>query len=231
MNGLQFRAAGLPDHRALVGERDRMSEALSVHNRQQHGKRVARRLRAAGSIPAILYGHGETNVALTVAAEELSAAVRHGSRVVELKGAVKEKAFIRELQWDVYGLEILHVDFSRVSEHERLELRVTVELRGQARGLKAGGVIEHLAHELEIECEALQIPEKIEVQVAELDLDGVIHAGELKLPPGVVLLTDPDQVVVQCVLPQEESEGTGAEAGAAEPEVIGRKAEDEAGEE
>jgi large subunit ribosomal protein L25 len=77
----------------------------------------------------------------------------------------------------------------------------------------------------------LQIPEKIEVPVSELDLDGAIHAGELKLPPGVVLLADPEQLVVQCVLPQEEQEIPGMEAATAEPEVIGRKAEDEAGEE
>ena len=208
-----------------------MAEALNVQTRQQHGKRDVRRLRAAGSIPAILYGHGEANIPLAVSADELSSAVRHGSRVVELKGVVQEKAFIRELQWDVYGLQVLHVDFSRVSEHERLRLRVPVELRGQARGLKDGGVIEHLVHELEIECAALQIPEKIEVPVSELDLDGAIHAGELKLPPGVVLLADPEQVVVQCVTPQAEQEIPGMEAATAEPEVIGRKAEDEAGEE
>jgi large subunit ribosomal protein L25 len=205
-----------------------MSDALKVQKRQLNGKRNARRLRATGSIPAILYGHGEANVSLTVSSDELTAAVRHGSRVVELTGAVKEKAFIRQLQWDVYGLDILHADFSRVSEHERIHLRVKVELRGQAPGVKAGGVIEHLAHELEIECEALKIPEKIEVPIAELELDGVIHAGELKLPAGVVLLTDADQLVVQCVLPMAEPEpGAVAEAGAAEPEVIGRKAEDE----
>jgi large subunit ribosomal protein L25 len=208
-----------------------MAEALNVQDRQQHGKRDARRLRASGSIPAILYGHGEANVPLSVSADELSSVVRHGGRVVELKGVVQEKAFIRELQWDVYGLHVLHVDFSRVSEHERLQLRVPVELRGQARGLKSGGVIEHLVHELEIECGALQIPDKIEVLVSELDLDGAIHAGELKLPPGVILLAEPEQVVVQCVLPQEEQEGSGMEAGTAEPEVIGRKADDEAGEE
>src|SRR5580704_14847508 len=164
-----------------------MSDALNVQDRPSHGKRNSRRLRATGSIPAILYGHGEASVSLTVSADELGTAVRHGSRVVELKGAVKEKAFIRELQWDVYGLDILHVDFARVSEHERIHLRVKVELRGQAPGVKAGGVIEHLLHELEIECEALKIPEKIEVPIGERELDGMIHAGEVKLPPGVVL--------------------------------------------
>ncbi|HTU26648.1 MAG TPA: 50S ribosomal protein L25 [Pirellulales bacterium] len=208
-----------------------MADTLIVEKRQHHGKRNARRLRASGSIPAILYGHGEENIPLTVSAEALTAAVRHGSRVVELKGVVQEKAFIREMQWDVYGLEVLHVDLSRVSEHERLHLRVSLELRGQAIGLKSGGVVEHLIHDLEIECPALSIPEKIEVPVSDLELDGAIHAGQLKLPPGVVLLADPDQVVVQCVLPQEEEAPALEGAGAAEPEVIGRKAEEEGAEE
>jgi large subunit ribosomal protein L25 len=208
-----------------------MADILNVEKRAQHGKRNARRLRAAGSIPAILYGHGEANVPLTVPADALKTAVRHGSRVVELKGAAKEKAFIRELQWDVYGQDILHADFSRVSEHERLQLRVAIELRGQAAGTKAGGVVEQSAHELEIECEALRIPEKIEVQIGELELDGAIHAGQIKLPEGVVLLTDPEQVIVQCVTPMAEGEAPAVEAGTAEPEVIGRKAEDEPAEE
>ena len=127
---------------------------------------------AQGTIPGILYGHGEANVNLAVPMRRISSAVRHGIRVVELKGVVNEKAFIRDLQWDVYGVDILHVDFARVSEHERIELRVTVELRGQAPGLKEGGVVELLVHDLEIECEALRIPEKLEVNVNELQLDG-----------------------------------------------------------
>ncbi len=135
------------------------------------------------------------------------------------------------MQWDVYGLDILHVDFARVSEHERIELRVAVELRGQAPGLKQGGMVELLVHDLEIECEALRIPEKLEVNVNELQLDGSLTAADIKLPPGVTLVSDPETLVVHCVLPQAEEEGAGAEAGAAEPEVIGRKAEEEEPEE
>jgi large subunit ribosomal protein L25 len=203
-----------------------MAEVLNVKKRETRGKRNAKRLRHTGSIPAILYGHGEENQSLAVSADEMAAVVRHGGRVVELKGDVNEKAFIRALQWDVYGTEVLHVDFARVSEHERVEVKVSVELRGDAPGVKEGGVVEHLVHEIEIECEALSIPEKIDVSVRDLKLGGSITAGEIKLPEGMKLLSDPEEVIAHCVVHREEEEVV-AEAGAAEPEVIGRKAEEE----
>jgi large subunit ribosomal protein L25 len=204
-----------------------MAEALNVEVREPQGKRAARRLRSGGAIPGILYGHGEANVSLAVPKLQISTAVRRGSRVVELKGAVNEKAFIRDLQWDVYGVDILHVDFARVSEHERITLQVAVELRGQAPGVKAGGVVELSVHELEIECEALRIPEKLEVSINELELDGAITAGQVKLPPGVTLVSDPDVVIVHCVQPVDHEEALGGEGGGAEPEVIGRKPDEE----
>jgi len=208
-----------------------MAEVLNVTVRESRGKRETRRLRRSGAIPLVLYGHKEASVSLQVSADELAAVVRHGGRVVELKGALSEKALIRELQWDVYGIDVLHADLTRVSEHERVQVQVTLELRGQAPGIKEGGVVELLVHELEIDCEALSIPEKLEVQVKNLKLDGSITAGELALPAGVTLLSDADTMVVHCVKPQDEEAATeGAEG--AEPEVIGRKAgEEDAGDE
>jgi large subunit ribosomal protein L25 len=203
-----------------------MAEALNVKKRESRGKREAKRLREAGSIPAILYGHGEANESLTIVADEMASVVRHGGRVVELKGAVNEKAFIREMQWDVYGVEVLHVDFARVSEHERVEVKVKVELRGEAPGVKDGGAVEHILHEIEIDCEALSIPEKIGVSIRELKLGDAITAGEVKLPEGAKLISDPDDVIVHCVVHREEEEGEAGGEGA-EPEVIGRKADDE----
>jgi large subunit ribosomal protein L25 len=204
-----------------------MAEVLKVVSRDSSGKREAKRLRRGGSIPAVLYGHGEATVSLSLPSDAIAAAVRHGARVVELSGAVNEKALIRELQWDVYGIDVLHVDFARVSEHERVELEVKVELRGQAPGIKEGGIVELLIHELEIDCEALSIPEKIEVNVRELHLNGAIHAGEIKLPDGVKLLSDPELLVAHCVAPAAEEELETSETGSVEPEVIGRKADDE----
>ncbi|NBT14658.1 MAG: 50S ribosomal protein L25, partial [Planctomycetia bacterium] len=81
--------------------------------RKEKGSRASRRLRNEGLVPAILYGHGEKCVDLVATREAVHAAVRHGSRIVELKGAVKTSALIRELQWDTFGVEPVHVDFLR----------------------------------------------------------------------------------------------------------------------
>lgn len=137
-----------------------MAEELTVEVRTEHGKRRMRRLRKAGKTPAVLYGHGMESISLAVPTHELEAIIRHGSRVLKLKGAVNEQAVIREVQWDTYGLEILHVDFLRVHEHEMVEVKVPVELRGEAPGVKEGGILEQLVHEIKILCDVNLIPEK-----------------------------------------------------------------------
>ncbi|HEY2839373.1 MAG TPA: 50S ribosomal protein L25, partial [Pirellulales bacterium] len=162
-------------------------------------------------------------------ADQLRAALRHGARVVDLTGAVNEKAFIRELQWDTFGAHILHVDFTRVSLDERLQIEVPVTLRGESPGVKEGGHIEILQHSVEIECLAVAIPEKVELKVLELGLDQSLRASNIELPAGVTLITDPDTVIVHCALPVEEKEEEGGEG--AEPEIIGRKAGEEGAEE
>jgi len=204
-----------------------MAEALNVKVRKSRGKREARRLRRSGAIPAVLYGHKEESVSLTIVADEIASVLRHGGRVVELKGPLSEKALIRELQWDVYGTGVIHVDLARVSEHERIEVKVPVELRGQAPGVKEGGIVELLVHEIEVECEALSIPDKLEVKVNDLHLGGELRAGALALPAGMKLLSDPELVLVHCVEPVKEEEAGMGEGVPAEPEIIGRKAEDE----
>ena len=145
-----------------------MAEVLNVESRDLRGKRNSRRLRRAGAIPCVLYGHGEDVVSLAVRGEQISSALRHGSRLVELRGAVNGSAFIREMQWDAYGKEVLHVDFTRVSLDEKVEVTVLVELRGEAPGVKEGGVVELLQHEIELECPAGSIPEKLELNINHL---------------------------------------------------------------
>jgi len=203
-----------------------MAEVLNVALRETRGKRNARRNRRNGSLPAVLYGHGLEAVSLLVKAEEFEAAVRHGVRVVKLAGAVDEQAFVRALQWDTWGTHVLHVDFTRISEHEKVEVRVAVALRGEAPGLKAGGVLKQLIHEVEIECEATAIPEKLFVSVNHLGLGQSITVGQLELPPGIVIFAEPDAVVVECVEPVEEAEEAAAGPAEGEPEVIGRKKEE-----
>ena len=204
-----------------------MAETIETQVRNDLGTRSTRRLRRAGSVPANLYGHGQPNVSLAMSAEQLETAVRHGSRLIMLSGAVTERAFIRDLQWDTWGNDILHVDLTRVSEHEMVEVHVAIELRGEAPGVKAGGVIQHLIHEVKLSCEVTAIPEKLLIKVNHLEIGQSITVAQMELPPGVKLDLDPEDVVVQCVEPVAEiEEGAAGEPAPGEPEIIGRKKEE-----
>lgn len=203
-----------------------MSEVLEVKKRETHGKRNTRRLRSAGFIPAILYGHGEASVSLSLDASQISTAIRHGTRIVELEGALKDKAFIRDIQWDPFGTDILHVDLTRVAADEKVTVNVAVELRGVAPGTKEGGVIENPVHDLEIECPAENIPEKLQLNINNLQLGESLTAAALDLPEGATLTLSQDTVIVQCVEPHVEAEEEAAPE-AVEPEVIGRKPSEE----
>jgi large subunit ribosomal protein L25 len=204
-----------------------MSEELKVEIRSEQGKLNNRRLRAAGRIPAVLYGHGQDNLSLSVSADDFRLVLRHGSRLVSLTGAVNDSAFVRELQWDTWGTHLLHIDFTRISLDEKVEVEVEIGLRGEAPGVREGGVVQQLMHQVQISCPAGSIPDRLWVKINELKLDGEILASDLELPAGATLLDEPDQVVVQCMVPTEvDEEGTGV-SGPAEPEVIGGKKEED----
>ena len=204
-----------------------MAEVIEVKLRKDRGKHNTRRLRKAGGVPGVLYGHGQETVSLSFSAEALKTAIRHGQRVVSLTGDVAEQAFIRECQWDTWGLHVLHVDLTRISEHEKVEVRVPVELRGEAPGVRQGGVLKHLIHAVEVTCEATSIPEKVFANVNHLELGEAITVADLETPEGVVIGLDPEGVVVQCIEVVEEAEEVSEGAAEVEPEVIGRKKEEE----
>jgi len=211
-----------------------MAVSLSAKVRNERGSRAARRLREHGLVPAILYGHGQESVSLSVPGEQIQHIVHQGTKLVDLTGDVADTALIRDVQWDTFGGYVLHLDFYRVSAGELVETTLTVVLRGEAPGVKAGGLVEQVQHELEIECPVSSLPDRLELNIKSLELGGAIHAREVPLPEGAQLLSDPDSVIVHCVMPlrEEEVEAPAAPAEAGEPEVIGRKpAEDEEGEE
>jgi len=202
-----------------------MSDSVEVKLRKATGSRESRRLRNQGLVPAVLYGHGEKCVDLVATREAVEAAVRHGSRIVELKGAVKTGALIRELQWDTFGVEPIHVDFLRVSATDRVKVKVPVDLKGECPGQRAGGVLSLILHEIELECRADAVPEKIHAAVGKLQIGGTIKVHDLELPAGAKALADADEAVVTCTVAVEKAEE--AAAGGAEPELIGRKPAEE----
>ena len=196
---------------------------LAVELRDVCSKRGNRRLRDAGKVPAILYGHKQEAKSLVLSAEELDAAVRHGNRFVALSGGVSENAFIKDVQWNTWGTEILHVDFARVSADEKVHVTVAVELRGESPGTRDGGVVKHMLHTIELECEAATVPEKISVNINHLEFNQVLHVSDLDLPKGVKALTDVATPVASCLAAVEVAEEEEATPGDGEPEVIGRK--------
>jgi large subunit ribosomal protein L25 len=213
-----------------------MAETLVLATKKREGKngsRVARSMRKHGEVPAVIYGHKKDTVSVTLKTDDITRAIRHGARVVDLQTtAGVETAQIVELQYDHLGKEILHVDFKRVSRDERIKIDVRVELRGIAPGVTGGGVLDQPLHTLEIECLAIAIPDSIRVSIAELQLGSAIHVKDVKAPEGVKILSDPDAIVVHVTAPAVEPE-PGAEGAptATEPEVIGGRKEEEEGEE
>lgn len=209
------------------------SVVLVTEKRDTRGTRQARKLRAQGRVPAVVYGHKEETLSVTVSGGDLLSAIRHGARVVDLQSEGKlQTAQIAELQWDHLGHDVLHVDFRRIAADERIHVTVTVEVRGIAPGVTAGGILDQPIHTLSIECTALNIPETIRVNVNELQLGAAIHVRDLHLPADVKALADPDAIVVHVTAPQAEPQAAAAAATEqAEPEVIGRKAAAEEGEE
>lgn len=212
------------------------SVKLATQPREQRGKRVAKHLRKDGRIPAVLYGHKEAVVAVSLSAEELHTALRHHARVMDLAiGGKSETAVIQDVQYDHLGKEILHIDFKRVSKDERIEVSVVVELKGTAPG-SSSGAIEQPLHELDVECLALAIPESIKVNISALQLGDAIHVRDLTPPEGVKILNAPDAIVVQCKAALAEPAPTAAAAPAegaeaTEPEIVGRRVAKEEAEE
>jgi large subunit ribosomal protein L25 len=206
-----------------------MAEVLHVEQRKTFGKRNNVRLRRSGRLPAVLYGHGEEAVSLTLAADEFEASLRHGAKVVDLDGAASGKALLQDVQWDTFFHEVLHVDLLRVRAGERVTIDVPVELRGEAPGVRDGGVIEQMIHSIEIEVALDLIPDKLHLNVNQLQIDGQLTAKDIvDLPQGAKILSDEDAMIVHCIKREEvEEEAPPEEAAAGEPEVIGKGKEEE----
>ena len=213
---------------------------LTASRRESLGKGGARKSRAAGQIPGVLYGHGETPVAVAVSARDFDVALREhkgGNPIVNLAVSGSEfTALIRAVQYDPLTQDILHLDFQHISLTEQIEVKVAIHLTGLPVGVKdGGGILEPILREVEVRCLPTAIPASIEVDVSNLNIGDSIHLRDIAVP-NVVILTDPDStlatVVPPTVMEEKPAEETAvaAEAAPTEPEVIskGKKDEEEA---
>ena len=212
-----------------------MAEAVSItaqpRDSQRNkgvGTRAARRLRARGLVPAIIYGHKQAPVPIALTRDDVWQLVKRHAHLAQLQvDGAGEMVLVREVQWDHLGKEIIHLDFARVSADEAITTEVPLELHGSAPGLAQGGILEQLAHTLTVTCRANAIPDAIRLELGGLQLHGGIHVRDLTLPEGVTATADPELLLVHVVTRAAAPEPTpAAEPAAAEPEVIGRKAEE-----
>src|SRR5262249_51358347 len=207
-----------------------MSEVVKLVTQARAGRggQRAKQLRRKGLIPAVVYGHKEATVSISLPADELTKAVRSGGHIVNLlTDGATQTALIKETQWDHLGKELLHVDFARVSADERVTVSVPLEIRGTAPGIAQGGVLDQPLHALKVECPVVSIPASIRVNVGELQMDQAIHVRDIALPEGVKAMDDPDVIVVHVTAKAIEPEAVVVAAPVAgetaEPEVITRK--------
>jgi large subunit ribosomal protein L25 len=198
-------------------------EARDPQKNKGTGTRVARRLRAQGRVPAIIYGHKQAPVPISLPRETIWEMIKKSVHLAELDlGGTSETVLVRDVQWDHLGKEIIHVDFARVSAEETIETEVRLDVRGLPPGVGEGGVLEQPVHTVSVTCRAGAIPDSIRVDVNGLHLGEGIHVRELVLPEGVTVNADPDLLLVHVVAraaAAEPAPAPEAEA-AAQPEVI-----------
>jgi large subunit ribosomal protein L25 len=182
-----------------------MEKALSLKAqiREHAGSKPAARLRKAGRIPAIVYGHKEEPVAISLDAHNFVEGLHHGHRLMDVQiGSKKQKIIVKDLQYDALGKNVIHADLMRVDMTETVKVNVPIELKSAAtaKGTHEGGIIEEHANQLEVECKVTDIPETLVVSVKEVGVGDALHASDIELPPGVKLISDPQTLLVTCHL-------------------------------
>ncbi len=202
---------------------------LAVERRQKLGTTGSQALRAAGKVPAVLYGHGVVAEHIAVDAHAFEELIHRAGRnaiITLTEGARKgQTAFVREIQRHPVSRRVIHADLQRVSADETIEARLPIVTVGIAEGVRnAGAVMDVITHELEVSGPASRIPEHLEVDVTELGIHDHITAGEIALPPDFQLVTAPETLVVAIEASRtarEFEEAAAPAEEAAEPQVIG----------
>lgn len=214
---------------------------VSAENRNETGKNENRRLRTRGLIPGVLYGAKKDAVPLAVSPKEITTILRSKTgenTLFDLEiGGSRRKVILKEFQVNPIKGNLMHADFYEVALDKEIEVSVHIEVVGIPVGVKVqGGLLDHVTREVEVSCLPSDIPEKISVDVSELEMGGAVRVSDLKVPDKVTMLSDPELVIVHVVAPRAEEEVAAtaapaegeAAAGGAEPEVIkkGKPAEE-----
>ena len=211
---------------------------LSGTKRENFGKRASKRYRRDNLVPAEVYGASKDNQSILVNSFELTNQIKDPqfySNVIDLNvGKTKIEVILKDIQRDPQKSHITHIDFLEVDQNVKITVNVPISFINEDTCVgikKSGGVISHIITEIEINCLPKDIPENIQVDVQELDINQSIHLTEIKLPDGVEFLSgadkDHDSAVVKCYQPVEEVIDTAAPEAMAEPEDATTSKDDE----
>jgi large subunit ribosomal protein L25 len=202
---------------------------LVVSERTETGTRAVKRLRRQNLIPGVLYSAGRDAVSFTIPAHDLREAMttgagRHAVLDVVFEGHKRaHAAVIKDMQLDVVKRTITHIDLHEIQLDEPIDTKVSVQLEGTPAGVKEGGVLEMVSHEISVRGLPADIPEHVTVNVDELAVGQGVRIKDLVLPEGLTALDDPDETLVHVVQPRaEEVEPEAVEEAAAEPGVAGK---------
>lgn len=188
-------------------------QSLAVEVRTDTGKGVARKLRAVGRIPAVLYGHGNASVSLSIQAKDLDTLLKTShaglNTLIDLEGdsAVEGKVvLIKELQRHSVAGTLSHADFFEIDATAKIHVSVPIKLEGTPEGVKLGGVLEHMMREIDLLCLPNAIPDSLEVDVSGMNQDESLHVSDLTLPEGVETGVDEALPIVHVATKKIEEE-------------------------
>jgi large subunit ribosomal protein L25 len=186
---------------------------LKATQRNTVGKSPARALRREGLIPAVLYGPKRETMSLTVSPMDLEKIYKDsGTEQVVLKLVIENgvtqnvTVLVKEVQTSPVTRQYLHIDFLEISLDEEIVVRVPVEVTGKSIGIERGGFLQLVRHELEVSCLPMDMPEKIEVDIADLDIGDAIHVEDITLDDRIKMLSEPGHTVLTVVAPTVEEE-------------------------
>jgi large subunit ribosomal protein L25 len=208
-----------------------MSLVIATEKRDVFGKNASYRIRRTGRIPAILYGEGKDSVPLVLSKKDVIQILKSDLGLNSLFkisfGSEERDVMIKDVQIDAITDEVMHADLIQIDMTKSIRVAVPIELVGEAVGVKTeGGFIDFMTRELLIECLPALIPEHFAVDVSALHLHQSLKAGDVAMPEGIRLITEPGVVIALVQMPAEEKAEVaaaveeGAEAAPAEPEVI-----------
>ena len=208
---------------------------LTIEFRSSTGTTGSNALRAAGKLPAVIYGHGAKPQPIAVDARQFAELWNRGARsslvTLVLDGKASDTALVREVQRDPVSSRIVHIDLQRVSVHESIHARLPVVTVGVARGVRdSGGVMDVITHELEVSGPADELPDQLTIDVSNMGIHDHVLAGSIALPASVKMITPADALVVSIEASKtarQVEEAAFVTSEQPEPEVIGQKKEAE----